>query len=39
MVEMKGRKYKIEEKGKNKGARGRDLGAKFVTMFKYNIYE
>ena len=39
MVEMKRRKNKIEEKGKNKGARGKDLGAKFVTIFKYNIYE
>ena len=39
MVEMKGREYKIEEKGKNKGARGKDLGARFVTKFKCDIYE
>ena len=35
MVEMKGKEYKIEEKGKKKEAPwGRDLGAKLATKFK-----
>ena len=35
MVEMKGKEYKIEEKGKKKEAPwGRDLGAKLATKFE-----
>ena len=36
---MRGRWYKIGEKGKKREVSGRDLGAKLVTKFKCNIYK